>query len=99
MKFKRLLSAVDFSETSVQAFETAVDLSRALGADLHVMHVIEAEPANPDTTLQEKALAAMDALVTPVIETEGDLRVTTQITTGNAAAEIVKYVGIHRIDL
>jgi len=99
MKFTRLLSAIDFSEPSVQAFETAVALSRALAADLHVLHVIEAEPANPDIALQEKALAAMDALVAPVIEAHGDLRISTEITTGNAAAEILNYAQIHKIEL
>src|SRR5215472_4419406 len=99
MKFTRLLSAVDFSEPSVQGFETAVALSRALAADLHVIHVIEAEPANPDIALQQKALAAMDALVAPVIEVAGDLQITTEITTGRAAAEILNYAQIHKIEL
>jgi nucleotide-binding universal stress UspA family protein len=99
MKFTRLLSAVDFSEPSVQGFETAVAMSRALVADLHVIHVIEAEPANPDIALQQKALAAMDALVAPVIEAAGDLQISTEITTGNAVAEILNYVQIHKIEL
>jgi nucleotide-binding universal stress UspA family protein len=99
MKFTRLLSAVDFSEPSVQGFETAVALSRALAADLHVIHVIEAEPANPDIALQQKALAAMDALVAPVIEADGDLQINTEITTGSAAAEILDYAKIHKIEL
>jgi nucleotide-binding universal stress UspA family protein len=39
--FNRILCAVDFSPTSLRAFETAVDLAARLGSEVHVMHVYQ----------------------------------------------------------
>jgi len=99
MKFKRMLCGVDFSKPSIAAFEAAVELARSLKAGLHVMHVIEPDPAVPYISLHEKALAAMNALVTPAMREGPDPRITTEVTTGNASAEILKRVRERHADL
>lgn len=39
-KFQRILAAVDFSEVSVGALATALNLAGALGADVRILHVV-----------------------------------------------------------
>jgi nucleotide-binding universal stress UspA family protein len=98
MKPKKILCGVDFSEASVHAFETSVDLAHAFNAELHVIHAIEAEPA-PDLALEGKATRAMDALVTQAVEKFQDLRVTSDVTTGSAFVEILHAAGQRHSDL
>ena len=38
---KKIMVAVDFSASSDAALDTAIDLARALGAELHVIHAYE----------------------------------------------------------
>jgi universal stress protein A len=99
MKFKRILCGVDFSQASVQAFETAVELARSFKAELHVIHVVEVEAAGPDFSLEEKALAAMDTLIAPAVRDGRDLQITTEVTTGSASAEILNRAHERSVDL
>ena len=55
MKFKQILCGVDFSEASVKAFEAAVDIARSFKSELHVIHVVEADPAIPDLSRRKGA--------------------------------------------
>jgi len=41
---KRIIAAIDFSDTSQPVVEAAVKLARALNEGLHIVHVVEAEP-------------------------------------------------------
>src|SRR5262245_23710658 len=97
MNFKRILCAVDFSPTSVKAFEAAVELARTFKAQLHVLHVVEAEPSVPDLALEEKAIAAMNSLISSVVAADIDL--TSEITTGTAFVEILKRANEGKVDL
>jgi len=111
MKFKRILCGVDFSPTSVRAFETAVDLTRSSQAELHVMHIIEVEPpvaALPPVrgvvgeailTLEEQALKAMEALVASSSMADASPRLTIEVTVGRAFVEIVARARDRRVDL
>ena len=99
MKFNRILCAVDFSQASVKAFEAAVELARSFKAELHVIHVIESEPSVPDLNLEQKAIAAMDALVQPAMTDDADLQMTTEVTTGAAYTEILNRARESRVDL
>src|SRR5215831_10188547 len=99
MKFEQILVGVDFSPASVKAFEAAVELARFFKAELHVIHVVEAEPAVPDLSLEEKALAAMDALIQPATQDGGHLRITTEVTTGSASIEILNRARERQADL
>src|SRR5262249_10913756 len=96
MEFHRILCGVDFSPTSVRAFEAAVELARTFKAELHVVHIMEAESSVPDLALEQKALAAMDALVQPA---DRDLQITTEVTTGTASVEILNRARDSKVDL
>ena len=101
MKFKRILCGVDFSEYSVKAFKSAVELARLFKAHLHVIHVTEANPAIPGDalTLEEKAITALSALVTQWATTLDRDQVTTEVTTGRASTEIINSAHTREVDL
>ena len=110
MRFKRILCGVDFSQVSVNAYETAVEFARSWKAQLHIMHVIEAdprplewlpqpEPSNAVTSLQETARAAMEALVGPSATALDGLTVTSEVTNGRAPDEILNRARDLEIDL
>ena len=42
---KTIVAAIDFSDASDQVVDTAVAQARAFGAELHIVHVLEPEPA------------------------------------------------------
>ncbi len=42
---KAIVAAIDFSDASDQVVDTAVAQARAFGAELHIVHVLEPEPA------------------------------------------------------
>jgi nucleotide-binding universal stress UspA family protein len=42
---KTIVAALDFSDASAPVLASAIALSRAFGAPIHVIHVLEAEPA------------------------------------------------------
>jgi universal stress protein A len=97
MKLNRILCGVDFSETSIRAFETAVDFARTFNAELHVVHVIEADLA--DLSLEAKAVRAMDMLLAPAQQTLPDFRLTSEITMGRGAVEILNRARERHCDL
>jgi universal stress protein A len=99
MRIKRILCGVDFSPASVNAFEAATELARSFNSELHVIHVIEAEATTPDLSLEQKAIEAMDALVSPVTADGHDLQITTEVTTGSASAEILNRARERKVDL
>jgi nucleotide-binding universal stress UspA family protein len=100
MAFKRVLCAVDFSPGSQQAFRVAVETARMHDGSLRLIHVIEARPAisqfPPIDTMgtmavqiEEKAAAAMEALVVSSSPSLDGLSVTSEVTSGTASVEIV----------
>jgi len=100
MKFNRILCAVDFSQPSVMAFDTAVELARLFKAELHVMHVIEAYPVLTDwlpaggmdtaaTALEEKATAAIEDLIATAKKALNGTAITTEVSRGRAFVEIL----------
>lgn len=98
MSYRKILCAVDFSETSTRVFETAVELAQFFGANLHVLHVIEADPRITDLDVEQKAVRAMEALVGGAQETLGE-QLTTALTTGRAFSEIVDRAKSGKFDL
>lgn len=110
MKFNRILCGVDFSQSSVKAFEAAAELARTFKAGLHIMHVIEAYPTVPEwlpspsaedaaTSLEDKATAAMETLVARAATDFQGLQVTTEITRGRAFVEILNGARARKADL
>jgi nucleotide-binding universal stress UspA family protein len=98
MSYRKMLCAVDFSDTTTRVFEAAVELAQFFGAKLHVLHVIEVDPRITDLDLEQKAVRAMEALVGGVQETLGE-RLTTALTTGRAFTEIVDRAKSGKFDL
>ena len=100
MAFKRVLCAVDFSPGSQEAFAIAVEAARMHSGLLHLIHVIEAGPVisvfppidamgKMAVEIEEKAAAAMEALVVSASPSLDGLSVTTEVTSGTAFVEIV----------
>ena len=90
LRFRNILFATDFSETSRLAGRTAAELARHFGGRLHVLHVL---PPITDPTPTAPALRAA------VLDLGGDLSFVTATATGLAAFEIVKYARRNAIDL
>lgn len=110
MKFNRILCAVDFSQPSVMAFDTAVELARLFKAELHVMHVIEAYPVLTDwlpaggmdtaaTALEEKATAAIEDLIATAKKALNGTAITTEVSRGRAFVEILDRARAREADL
>ena len=100
MAFKRILCAVDFSETSLEAFRRAAEIARRFASSLYVLHVIEARPVASDliggdavgemaVELEEKATAALESLVESSASDLEGVRVSLEVTAGRAFVEIL----------
>lgn len=102
LTFKRIVCGVDFSPMSEAALLSAAELARPVKAELHVVHVIETYAHTPNWVLEESgvdiqtleltAATAMDALVTKWSAALESIPMTTEITTGLAAVELVNRV-------
>lgn len=102
---RRILCPVDFSEPSTQAYEYAVGLARALGAELHVAHAYQLPVyALPDgammptaevaASVSAEAQKSLDAMP----EAEG-ITVKRHLTEGVPHKEIDRLVDEYDIDL
>jgi universal stress protein A len=102
MPFKRVLTAVDFSANSLEAFRVGAELASVHLASLHLLHVIEALPSAPgEATMQfvQKANEAVEQLVAssqPILE---KVTLTTEVASGRAFDEIVNRARDWRADL
>jgi len=67
--------------------------------DIYCNDAIEAEPPIPDLSLEEKAIAAMDALVSPEMKDGQGPPITTEVTTGSASDEILHLARERKVDL
>lgn len=110
MPFERILCPVDFSDSSLAAFETAVEMTRRDSAELMVLHVIEGRPVLSEwfpshrlgemtVRMEEKAHQAVNALLdSPSPELEG-LAVASTIVNGVPFVEILKQTRAWHADL
>jgi len=110
MAFKRILCAVDFSETSLEAFRLAAEITRRFASNLCVLHVIEARPVVPSligadeagemaVALEEKATAALESLVSSSASALEGVPLTLQVTAGRAFVEILNHARDWSADL
>src|SRR5258707_5513278 len=110
MPFKRVLCGIDFSAPSIGAFHTAVKLARQVKAELHVLHVIEAQPVVPGwlpadglgqvtLMIEEKANSAMKALMKSSSRALKGLKVSNEIEDGRAFTEITSRAHEWKADL
>jgi nucleotide-binding universal stress UspA family protein len=108
MGFERILCAVDFSDGSLAALKSAVELAQGDSRRLFILHVSEAQPVfsqwlTPDrlgeitVELQEAAKESMDELLDSA-QLE-DVSVETEITNGRAFVEIIKKAREWKADL
>src|SRR5262245_3125728 len=99
MVFNRILCAVDFSETSLEAFRLAAEMARRFASSLYVLHVIEARPVVPNliegdavgemaVELEEEATAALESLFESSASDLEGVPVSLEVTAGRAFAEI-----------
>jgi len=98
--FRRILCAVDFSRDSLEAFRAAVELARLRSGAVHVLHVIEAQlPSSGEVIIEltQKANAAMAELIASA--PSKDLALSSEVTSGDAAIEIVDQAKEWRADL
>lgn len=101
-KIKRIFIATDFSDTSKEAFNQAVQLARQTDATLLLAHVIEpidmaASHLEPIGFHELRLQQRLDRIVQPMRE-EG-LLVETHLLKGDPAAEIIKAAGDLQCDL
>ena len=110
MSFKRIICPVDFSDSSLAAFETAVEMAQKNSAELLVLHVIEGRPVVSEwfpthslgemtVRMEEKAHQAVNTLlICTAPKTEG-LAVATIIVNGIPFVEILKQATTWKPDL
>ena len=102
MAFKRILCAVDFSETSLEAFRRAAEIARRFASNFYVLHVIEARPVAPyliggdavgemAVELEEKATAAVESLAESLASGLEGVPLTLEVTAGRAFVEILNH--------
>jgi len=110
MAFKRILCAVDFSETSLEAFRRAAEIARRFASHLYVLHVIEARPVVPDligineagemaVKLEEEATFSLESLVASSASTLEGVPLTLEVTAGRAFVEILNHARDWSADL
>jgi len=102
---KNILVPVDFSETSKNALDYAQNVAKALGASVHVLHVIldphsqawsvEVPEMNLSRLTESWQTQAQKRLDELTVDAPGE-RV---VTTGHAFSEIIRYAESHGIDL
>jgi len=110
MAFNRILCAVDFSETSLEAFRRAAEMARRFASSLYVLHVIEARPVVSNligvdavgemaVELEEKATAALESLVASSASDLKGVPLTLEVTAGRAFVEILNHASDWATDL
>ena len=110
MPFKRIICPVDFSDSSLAAFETAVEMAQRDAAELLVLHVIEGRPVVSEwfpthslgemtVRMEEKAHQAVNTLLTCTAPKAEGLAVATIIVNGIPFVEILKQATTWKADL
>lgn len=99
--YRTILVPYDFSEHSKKALETALDLGRRFGSNLHLLHVVTplivayptmgtaaAPPANLLLELREGAERSLDDVVATIENPPGTVKA--HISAGGATAETIR---------
>ena len=105
--FERILVPIDFSETSIKAFECALGMAQKLGATVDLIHIYEppsfmsgyqAVPiALSDKEVVQKARIDLDALIPP--DLPSNITIKSFVRTGKPHVEIAKFAEEQESDL
>jgi universal stress protein A len=102
MPFRQILCAVDFSPDSLEAFRVATEIARLHSGALHLLNVIEAQPAvSAEVALDilNKATSALEQLVASAHSSLEGLRFTSEVASGQAFHEIIDQSRAKQSDL
>lgn len=96
---KTILAPIDLDHHTTRVLDYARTLADALGASLHLLHVISDPMADPEARAAhfENATARMSALLEPA--DRDTRRVVTTCVFGTPEPEIARYVAEHDVDL
>jgi len=94
--YNKILVSTDFSDISIRAFFSAVDLASQLGATLQVIHIVQIPPLNTPASGNENIEAleaeeermAKESMQKLIQQAGQDLEITTRIVHGNPVAQI-----------
>lgn len=105
--FKNIVVATDFSDISDRALATGADLANQLGANLHIIHIVQIHPVNmPESgnlnveeldALEEKS--ASDNMEKALKGLSDDLSVSTSLVKGDPATQVNEMVKEKDADL
>jgi nucleotide-binding universal stress UspA family protein len=108
MTITRILVPIDFSRDADAAFAYALDLAKAMGASVSLVHIVE-DPVAAGVWSSEIYTAEIAGLqINLVKDAEQRLReyaaakdpaITTEVRTGHAAREVLDYAKAQGIDL
>ena len=99
---KTIIAALDFSDASTSVLENAAEMATALGAPLHIVHVLEPEPSyaaygfTPEEfpairTFQEEARARAEKSLEDQKGKVGEAQVETMLLEGNPLHTLLDY--------
>jgi nucleotide-binding universal stress UspA family protein len=99
MTFSKILIATDFTKDGDLALASAFSLARALGASVHILHVVE-DPLRCTACIEEHSYEVprlRDALVneaqqamTKIVAAQTSVHVTTQVAVGHPVETIIR---------
>ena len=84
---KKIIAAIDFSNASSGVADTAAEIAKAFGAELHLLHVIEPEPTYTAYGFTPDEFPAIHTF-------HEETRTRAQKTLDSAASEITKNWGV-----
>ena len=84
---KKILAAVDFSNAASRVTDTAAEMAKAFGAELHLLHVIEPEPTYTAYVFTPDEFPVMNTF-------HEETRTRAQNTLDHSASEIVQKWGL-----
>jgi len=106
--FKRLLVPIDFSDASISAFSTALDLAAALAAEIRVIHIHQLQvpyvgdggfyvPEMDEDEAQEERKKELDEFVKK--HGSGDITIDSEVRLGDPETEINEVADEFQVDL
>ncbi|MEZ6131008.1 MAG: ATPase, T2SS/T4P/T4SS family [Planctomycetaceae bacterium] len=96
-KFKRILVTCKLDESDERVLEHAAALAELKDAELHFLHVVRKNSAEPGDAVFREARAALERALPPEQVIELDVR--WEVREGDVVAEVNRYIADQQIDL